>query len=183
MKAAAEAHPDKRIALWFQDEARVGQKGRTGHRWWVRGERPRRLRQVGYEWAFLFGAVRPVTGEGFALVLPEVSTAAMQAVLDRFAAALAADAHAVLVLDQAGWHASRSLVVPPNATLVPLPPCAPELNPVERVWLHLRERFLSHRLLDGYDAIVAACCEAWNALTPERLRSLCAYPWIMKVAS
>ena len=67
------------------DEARVGAKGRTGHRWWVRGERPRGLRQQGYEWAHLFGAVRPATGEGFALVLPEVSTAAMQAFLDRLA--------------------------------------------------------------------------------------------------
>ncbi len=54
---------------------------------------------------------------------------------------------------------------------------------MERAWLFLPERFLSHRLLDGYDAIVAACCEAWNALTPKRLRSLCAYPWITKVAS
>ena len=59
----------------------------------------------------------------------------------------------------------------------------PELNPVERVWLHLRERFLSHRVLDGYDAILDACCEAWNALTPERLRSLTAYPWIQKITS
>jgi transposase len=88
----------------------------------------------------------------------------------------------VLVLDQAGWHGSRSLVVPPNVGLVPLPPYAPELNPVERVWLFLRERFLSHRLLDGHDAILDACCEAWNALTSERLRSLCAHPRIRKVA-
>ena len=149
----------------------------------MRGERPRGLRQIGYEWAFLFGAVRPATGQGFALVLPEVSTAATQAFLDRFAARLAADAHAVLVLDQAGWHGSLSLAVPPNITLIPLPPYAPELNPVERVWLHLRERFLSHRVLDGYDAIVEACCEAWNALTPERIRSLTAFPWITRVTS
>jgi hypothetical protein len=51
---------------------------------------------------------------------------------------------------------------------------------VERVWLFLRERFLSHRVLDGYDGVVRACCEAWNALTPERLRSLAAYPWITR---
>ena len=183
MKAVAEAHPGKRIEVWFEDECRIGEKGRTGHRWWVRGERPRGLRQIGHEWAFLFGAVRPATGQGFALVLPEVSTAATQAFLDGFAAALAADAHAILVLDQAGWHGPRGLVVPLNVTLVPLPPYAPELNPMERVWLHLRERFLSHRLLDGYEAIVEACCDAWNALTPERLRSLCACPWVTKVAS
>ena len=149
----------------------------------MRGERPRGLRQIGYEWAFLFGAVRPATGDGFALVLPDVSAGAMQAFLDRFAAALAEDAHPALVLDQAGWHGARALAVPPNVTLVPLPPYAPELNPVERVWLFLRERFLSHRVLDGYDAIVEACCEAWNALTPHRLRALTAYPWIAKVAS
>jgi transposase len=60
---------------------------------------------------------------------------------------------------------------------------SPELNPVERVWLYLRERFLSHRVLDGYDAIVTACCQAWNALTPERLRSLTHQPWVQKVTS
>lgn len=165
------------------DEARVGQKGRTGHRWWVRGERPRGLRQHGYESAHLFGAVHPASGGGFALVLPEVSTAAMQVFLDEFSATLDEGAHAALVLDGAGWHAARGLVVPPNVSLVPLPPYAPELNPVERVWLYLRERFLSHRVLDGYDAVVEACCEAWNALTPERFRSLTAFPWIAKVSS
>ena len=64
----AAAHPDKRIELWFEDEARIGAKGRTGHSWWVRDERPRGLRQQGYEWAHLFGAVRPASGESFALV-------------------------------------------------------------------------------------------------------------------
>ena len=167
MTAAAEAHPGERVELWFMDEARVGSKGRTGHRWWVRGERPRGLRQIGYEWAFLFGAVRPATGEGFAPVLPEVSTAATGTFLDRFAVTRGPDAHVVLVLDQAGWHGARALVVPPNLTLVPLPPYSPELNPVERLWLYLRERYLSHRLLDDYEAVVDACCRAWTALTPE----------------
>jgi hypothetical protein len=165
------------------DEARIGQKGRTGFRWWLRGERPRGICDRRFEWAYLFGAVRPATGDDFALVLPEVSTGAMQVFLDRFANTLSEEAHAVLVLDRAGWHSARSLAVPPNVTLAPLPPYAPELNPVERVWLFLRERFLSHRILDSYDAIVAACCEAWNALTPDRLRSLCAFPWIAKVSS
>lgn len=165
------------------DEARVGQKGRTGFRRWVRGERPRGLCGRRFEWAHLFGAVRPATGGDFAPVLPEVSTGAVQTFLDHLAATLAGDAHAALVLDRAGWHGSSSLVVPPGITLAPLPPHAPELNPVERIRLFLRERFLSHRLLEGYDAVVSACCEAWNALTPERLRSLCAFPWLPKVSS
>jgi hypothetical protein len=93
-------------------------------------------------------------------VLPEATTATMQVFLDRFAAQLAPDEHAAMLLDQAGWHGAHGLVVPGNVTLVPLPPYSPQLNPVERVWLYLRERHLSHRLLDGYDAIVDACCAA-----------------------
>ncbi len=54
---------------------------------------------------------------------------------------------------------------------------------MERVWLYLRERYLSLRLLADTDAIVDACCEAWNALLAEtdRLRSLCLQPWIERV--
>ncbi len=108
----------------------------------------------------------------------------MQAFLGSFAATLETGVHAVLVLDQAGWHGSRGLrTVPADVTLVPLPPYAPELNPVGRVWVFLRERYLSHRRLDGYDAIIAACCETWSVLTPDRLRSLTAYPWVTKAAS
>ena len=183
MRAAAEAHPGKRIALWFQDEARVGQKGRTGQRWWVRGQRPPGLADKRFASASIFAAVRPATGEDFALVIPRVSTEAMSVVLGEFAGTLPPDQHAVMVLDQAGWHGARALRVPNNVTLVPQPPYSPDLNPVERVWLYLRERHLSHRLLADLNAVVEACCTAWNALTakPGRLRSLTAYPYLEQV--
>ena len=138
-----------------------------------------------YDWAYIFAAVRPATGDDVALVLPEVSTEAMQIFLDGFASWLAPDAHAVMVLDQAGWHGAKALRVPDNVTFVPLPPYSPEPNPVERIWLFLREGFLSLRTFPDYDAIVDACCQAWNQLVAEdgRIASLCNYPWIKKVAS
>ena len=178
---AAAAHPGQRLTLWFQDEARFGQKGRVCHRWFTRGQRPPGLCDQRYTWAHLFAAVRPATGQSFALVLPEVSTTATQAFLDRFSETLATDEHAVMVVDQAGWHVALALKVPDNVTLVLLPPYSPELNPVERVWLYLRERHLSHRLLAGYDAIVDALCAAWNQLTPERLNTLTSYPYLNQV--
>jgi transposase len=183
VKAVAEAHPDQRIALWFMDEARVGQKGRTTHRWWVKGQRPPGIADKRFAFAYIFAAVRPATGEDFALVLPRVSSAAMSRFLADFATTLPEDTHAVLVLDQAGWHGAKDLIVPDGITLVPLPPYSPELNPVERVWLYLRERYLSHRVLADYEAVVDACCEAWNALVAEvgRLRSLTAYPYLEQV--
>lgn len=114
-------------------------------------------------------------------MLPHVSTAAMNEFLARFAATLAEDEHAAMVLDRAGWHTANDLRVPDNVTLVPLPSYSPELNPVERVWLYLRERHLSHRLLDDYDAIVEALCQAWTKLTKHRLKSLTSYPYIEQV--
>lgn len=107
----------------------------------------------------------------------------MQLFLDRFSAKVGENEHVAMVLDQAGWHGSRALVVLKNITFVPLPPHAPELNPVERVWLYLKERFLSHRLHADYDAIVEAASQAWGRLVTEagRLTTLCSYLWIPKV--
>jgi transposase len=115
--------------------------------------------------------------------MPYVNTEAMQIFLDGFSAEIAEDEHVALVLDQAGWHGSGALVVPHNITLVPLPPYSPELNPVERVWLYLKERFLSHRLLADYDAIADAASKAWRRLLAEtgRITLLCSYPWILEV--
>jgi hypothetical protein len=140
------------------DEARVGQKGGVTHVWYQKGVRPRGVRQQGFASAYLFGAVCPERGEG-----------------------VPAGTHAALVLDGAGWHVSEDLTVPPNLTLIHPPPYSPELNPVERIWEYLRDRWLSHRVLaGGYEAVVDAACAAWNALLaePGRLRSLTNFPWL-----
>jgi putative transposase len=173
LAAAKRAHPDKRIALYFQDEARAGQKGRVCHRWWLRGLRPTGPVDQRYTSAYVSAAVEPMSGQNFCLVLPEVSTAAMNLFLRRFSETLPADTHAVLTPGGAGWHTSSELDVSPNVTLFRLPPYSPELNPVERIWLYLCERYLSHRLHRDYDAVLEAACSAWRQLTTERLRSLC----------
>jgi transposase len=87
-----------------------------------------------------------------------------------------------MVLDRAGWHGANALKIPGCITLEPLPPRSPERNPVERLWLYLKERFLSHRLLNDHAAIEDAICTAWSRLEAEtgRLTSLTAYPWIME---
>jgi hypothetical protein len=153
------------------------------HVWWRRGERAAGLCDKRFVFAYIFAAVEPGGDDAFALVLPHVNTEAMQQFLDRFAETIAADEHVAMVLDQAGWHGAGRLQTPANITLVPLPAYAPELNPVERLWLHLKDRFLSHRLLADYAAIVDAACQAWNRLRAEtgRIASLCSYPWIMAV--
>src|SRR3954466_12245462 len=186
IEEVARDHPGERVELWFMDEARVGQKGGVTHVWYQKGVRPRGVRQQGFSSAYLFGAVCPERGEGVALVLPEVSTAAMGVFLAELARAVPAGTHAALVLDGAGWHVSDDLTVPANLTLIHPPPYSPELNPVERVWEYLRDRWLSHRVLaGGYEAVVDAACAAWNALLaePGRLRSLTSFPWLPPAVS
>ena len=171
--------------MFFQDEARIGQKGRVCHVWWKRGERPPGLCDRRFTFAYIFAAVQPGTDNAFALMMPRADTEAMQEFLDRFSATIADDEHVAMFADQAGWHIANDLRVPANVTLLPLPAYSPELNPVERLWLYLKERFLSHRLLDDYDAIVDAACAAWQRLLTEvgRIKSLCTYPWIDEITS
>jgi DDE superfamily endonuclease len=181
IEGVAREHPRERVELWFTDEARVGQKGQVTHVWYQKGVRPRGARQQGFSSAHLFGAVCPEREAGVALVLPEVSTAAMSVFLAELSRPLPSGTQAALVLDGAGWHVSEGLTVPANLTLIQLPPYSPELNPVERVWEYLRHRWLSHRVLaGGYEAVVDAACAAWNALLaePGRLRSLTSFPWL-----
>lgn len=118
-------------------------------------------------------------------MLPAVNADVMQLFLDRFAATLPEDIHVAMVLDGAGWHDPRALDMPQNISFVVQPPYCPELNPVERIWLYLRERFLSLRLLHDTEAIIEACCIAWNQLVaePGRVKSLCDFPWIAEISS
>jgi transposase len=90
--------------------------------------------------------------------------------LEEISQAVAPGAHAVVLLDQAGWHQSKRLVVPNNVTLMPLPAKAPELNPVENIWQFLRENWLSNRIFSSYSDILDHCCEAWNRLTDQAWR-------------
>ena len=83
----------------------------------------------------------------------------------------------------AGWHSSPRLVVPDNIVLLPLPPYAPELNPVENVWEYLRGNFLSHRVWQTYEDILEACRDAWNKLMqmPAQIASITRRPWAKAV--
>ena len=169
----------KPLEVWFQDEARVGQKGTLTRIWARKGSRPRKPQDTRYEWAYIFGAVCPARATGAAIVMPYANTEAMNEHLAVIAARISPGAHGIVVLDGAGWHSSKALAVPPNLTLITQPPFAPELNPVENVWEYLRKNNLAIRIYETYNAIVDACCEAWNDLiaTPNRISSIATREW------
>jgi transposase len=92
---------------------------------------------------------------------------------------VAPGSHAALVLDGAGYHVAKDLAVPDNITLVPLPPYAPELNPIENVWEYLRGNKLAITVFDGYDDIVDKACNAWIffADDKDRIASITTRSW------
>ena len=157
----------------------MGQKNPITRRWAKRGTRPSAPKDQRTASAYIFGAICPAEGKGAGLVLPRCDTEAMSLHLAEIAQAVAPGAHAVLLLDQAGWHVSPKLKVPDNITLMPLPSRSPELNPVENVWQFLRDNWLSNRVFASYKEILDHCCDAWNRLIdqPWRIMTLGLRDW------
>ena len=164
------------MEIWWQDEARIGQKNGIVRQWARRGTRPRQPADQRYTSAYLFGAICPARGKGAALVLPHADTEAMQLHIDEISRHVAKGAHAVLLLDRAGWHTTANLDLPDNIMQGALIPVA---HTVENVWQYLRANCLSNRVFDTYDAIIDAACEAWQKLLaqPRTITSIGMRQW------
>ena len=106
--------------------------------WARRGTRPRAPRDTRYKWSYIFGAACPARGKAAGLILPHVDAEAMSLHLQEIAKMLQTGAHALLIMDGAGWHQTKALKVPENITLLKLPAYAPELNPMENVWAYTK---------------------------------------------
>jgi len=168
------------LEIWFQDEARFGQKGTLTRVWGLRGHRAVAPRQIGYEWTYMYGSVSPLTGRTHGLLLPYVNMEMMSLYLEDFSRVVEPEALAVMVCDQAGWHTSGSLRVPPNVILLSLPPKAPELNPSELIWREMRQKYLGNRVMVDENEVVEQVCLAWNVLTADsfQMQQLCGFNWI-----
>lgn len=158
----------------------MGQKGSLSYVWAPVGSRPPMVRDNRHDSAYIFGAICPARGVGAAIIAPAANTTYINAHLQELSTQVRPGATAVVIWDGAGWHQTGTRVkLPGNIVVLPLPPYAPELNPMENVWEYLRANKLSARVWDGYDAILEACKEAWNWLItdPQRIRSIGTREW------
>jgi hypothetical protein len=137
------------------DEGRFGLKVWFRRRWCPYGVRPPWVYQDAYEWVWLYAAVEPVTGACFCLLLPRVTAECLQIFVDSF-----------------GEHVAEQV------GLVPLPPYSPELNPVERLFEHLRAK-LANRVFGEVAELETAITEELHQFweEPRLLRSLTGYSW------
>ncbi len=103
----------------------------------------------------------------------------MQLDLEEISRHVAEGAHAVLLLDRAGWRTTAKLDLPSNIAPTFLPWRAPELNPQENVWQFMRGAWLSNPVFKTYDDIIDAACDAWRKLIdqPQTITSIGMRDW------
>jgi hypothetical protein len=174
------AHPTADIALWAQDEHRLGLLPVVRRMWAPKGQRPTARVERHYEWLYVYGFVRPRTGQSWWCLLPRVNTQAMTLALAAFARDEGIDAahRAVLVVDQAGWHSSDDLVLPEGVHLAFLPAYSPELQPAERLWALVDEPLANHAFaaLDDLETVLVERCRTLEA-EPQRLKAHTHFHW------
>jgi putative transposase len=180
IQAIQEAHPDEKVQVWFEDEARFGQQGTLTRVWARRGSRPRGVRQTQYTFLSVLTAVCASTGAASGLISPTLNAAVVNLFLEQFSRELPAGVHAVLLWDGAGYHTSEDLRIPKNVSLIQLLPYSPELNPVENLWHYLRSHYWSLRVYRDYEELEESAVEAWRevCLKPALVSSICNAPYV-----
>lgn len=136
MEEIKKEYPDKQVEVWTYDEHRPGFISILKRIWHPKGLRPVVKTKRQYEWLYLYGFVRPATGDTFWLILPSVTTELTTIALKEFADYINPDKNKqiLLVLDGAGFHTAKDIQVPEAITLEFLPAYSPELQPAERLW-------------------------------------------------
>lgn len=167
----------------FQDEARFGRINDPRRCWAPEGIRPEVSAQIVREYTYLFGAVSPHDGALDTLVLPEVNAETMSIFLDEVSQRHP-NQYILMVLDGAGWHRALDLVIPKNIQLLALPPYSPQLNPMERLWDGIREKWFPNLVFNSLEAVEDRLIQAVLALerNAESVASIAGFDWIVSIS-
>jgi hypothetical protein len=174
------AHPAATVAVWAEDEHRLGLFPVARRVWAPKGQRPIAAVERHDAWLYACGFVRPATGQSWWGLLPTVNATAFGLALATFARdeGIGADHRAVLVVDQAGWHLAHDLVLPEGIHLALLPAYSPELQPAERLWALVDEPVANRAFatMDALEAVLVDRCRALAA-DPQRLKAHTQFHW------
>lgn len=177
----AQRDPEDRraIAIMSQDEGRFGRINEHRPCWAPKGMRPKAPRQIVRAFVYVYAAVCMALGKITSLILPYANTEMMNLFLQEVAQDFK-DFFVIMLVDQAGWHKSKTLIIPENVRLIPQPAHSPELNPVEHLWEDLRENAMPNAAFKSLDQVEQALCHRLVDLgnNPERLRSMTNFPYL-----
>jgi DDE superfamily endonuclease len=176
-------NPSKPVVfkLWFMDESRFGLKTVRRRRITARGVKPVMRIQDEYENLYVFGAFAPADGSNVIWEMPFLNGNTFQHFLEAMSAdPQAAEVHNIIISDNAGAHHAKELTTPANISLLFLPAYSPELNPAERVWEYMKERFAG-KIFADLDALSAYITQVVDGLSNDIILSLASPDWVMDV--
>jgi len=165
----------------FADEAGFGRINKPRYCWCRKGIRPSVPCHHIREYRYAYGAVEPLTGENFFLVLPYCNTICMNVFLEHLSAQYPDD-YILLVADSATWHKSKDLMMPHNIEMFYLPPYTPEMNPIEQVWAWLRIHGFRNEIFLTLERVVDRLCETIRSLSVDTVKSISHRDWILSTA-
>lgn len=170
--------PSAKIRLMFQDEAGFGRINKPKYCWCFPGLRPVVPCHHIREYRYAFGAVDPLTGDSFFLVLPRCDTDCMNVFLAQLSIQYPKD-YILVAMDGASWHRSKSLVIPDNIRLFYLPPATPEMNPIEQIWAEIRKRGFRNEIFRTLDKVIDRLCDTICSLENDAIKSITHRKWIL----
>ena len=137
-----------------------------------------------YEWLYCYGFVRPLTGDNFWAIMPQVDTEIMSLSLEEFSNYHNSkkDKIIILLVDRAGWHMTEKLDIPANIRLFPIPPHTPELQPAECVW-PLAKECVANRTFNSLDELESTIIPRCKYLidNPDIVKGQAGFEWVQKI--
>lgn len=158
------------------DEARFGTHSKLGHGWFPKGKRTTVKVKLGFENFYVYSAIEPKSGEAFSLILPKVNSEVMNLFLEEMALVYKGE-QITIIMDSAGWHKSKTLTIPANIQILYLPPYSPELNPVERFWLHAKRSTIRNKIYDSLEDLENAVCNFLLNISTHMIAQICTVNW------
>ena len=162
----------------FQDEAGVGRINKPKYCWCEKGIRPVVPCHHIREYRYAYGAVEPLTGDSFFLVLPYCNTDCTNVFLRELSKQYKNDM-ILLCCDRAAWHKSHTLSVPENIVLFFIPPYTPEMNPIEQIWKEIRKRGFKNEIFSSLSKVIDRLCDTICSLSADVVKSITARNWIL----
>jgi transposase len=164
--------------LYFFDESRFGTHSKLGYGWFRKGSRTQVKAKMGFQNFYVYSAVNPITGDDFTLMMPNVNTVCLNIFLAEMSKQIG-EQKAIIVMDCAGWHKAKELIIATNIEILYLPPYSPELNPTEKLWQYLKSNTVKNRVYDTIEQLEIVVCSCLKNLSASLIKSICCMNYLL----